>query len=86
MRILVLGGAGMLGHKIVQRLTARGCDVWWTLHGPANDPALAGIPELTGDRAIPHFDATRPEAVRETFRAVRPAVVINCVGIVKQST
>lgn len=84
MKILVLGATGMLGHKVVQHFLARKADLWWTFRGPLNDRALDPLAALRGARAIPCVDAMTPEAIRTVLDRVRPDVVINCIGVVKQ--
>ena len=84
MRILVLGGGGMLGHKVVQRLGHSHQDLWWTLHGRRDDPALDPVPMLRGANAICGFEAMELERVSGLLRELRPDVVINCLGLVKQ--
>jgi dTDP-4-dehydrorhamnose reductase len=74
----------MLGHKVVQRLSSRFSDLWWTLRGTAADNALAPVPILSGDHAIPLVDATKVGAIEELLRDLRPAVVVNCLGVIKQ--
>lgn len=84
MKILVLGGSGMLGHKIVQRLARTGNETWWTLRGDTSDPGLAPVPELRGNHAITKVNATDIDAVEAIVRRVRPDAVVNCVGVIKQ--
>ena len=46
MKVLVLGGAGMLGHKVVQRLSGGPRDVWWTLRPGTDEASLKPVPLL----------------------------------------
>jgi len=84
MRLLILGGEGMLGHKAFQVLsqrfetyaTFREVNGLWK-HFPmyrSADPArlLAGV------------DALDFHSVVRAMARVRPDVVINCIGIIKQ--
>jgi dTDP-4-dehydrorhamnose reductase len=82
MRVLIIGGSGMLGHKIDQQLASR-FETYTTFRG---DPASwARIPQFRGrDTLLGGVDVTRFETVGEAFNRVRPDVVINCVGVVKQ--
>jgi dTDP-4-dehydrorhamnose reductase len=80
-RVLVLGGTGMLGHKLVQVLSSE-YETWATLRRP-----FAGFEELglfDRSRTIDNLEVTRPDALEHAIDAVRPDVVINCVGIIKQ--
>ncbi len=80
-RILVLGAAGMLGHKLCQRLA--GHEVIGAVRGDAGAYAayrsvfetvelVGGVDVLDGDR------------LEVTVRRLEPDVVVNCIGIVKQ--
>lgn len=84
MRILVLGGAGMLGHKMVQVVERQFDNVWWTLRGSRNDAKLAPVPLLRGDHAIEGVDASNITALRRLLERVKPDVVVNCIGLIKQ--
>lgn len=85
MRILVLGGEGMLGHKMFQVLHSRYDDVTCTVRGQLSDPAYAPIGLFSGASVVEGFDATRFEKLEALLRELRPDVVSNCVGIVTQS-
>ena len=80
-RVLVLGGSGMLGHKVLQVLGER-FDVYASVRDTDD---WAGHP-LLGDRerVLEGVNAARPETIAEVLQRVRPRVVVNCVGIVKQ--
>ena len=80
-RVLVLGGSGMLGHKLAQTLAPR-FETWATVRseslGPAVDAVLDESHTLTG------VDVDRPDAVAAAVMRVKPDVVVNAIGIVKQ--
>jgi dTDP-4-dehydrorhamnose reductase len=81
MRGLVLGGSGMLGHKLFQVLGQRHAVVASVRDGDSwADHSLLG----DRDRAIGGVEATVPETVAAAMDTVRPEVVVNCIGIVKQ--
>ena len=84
MRALVLGGAGMLGHQMVRRLKTAAPDTWWTLRDRGSPRIFAAAPWLSGDHALTDVDASDLDALEERITALRPDVVINCLGIVKQ--
>lgn len=80
-RVLILGAGGMLGHKLVQRLRTQ--FPWWgTVRTRATDYARFGI--LDESRLIGQVDAVSFETVMQTVARVRPEVVVNCIGILKQ--
>jgi dTDP-4-dehydrorhamnose reductase len=74
----------MLGHQMVRRLKVSFADTWWTLRGRADDPALAPAPWLGGPHALTGVDAEDLAALEATVRRIRPDVVVNCLGIIKQ--
>jgi dTDP-4-dehydrorhamnose reductase len=81
MRILILGGLGMLGHRLWIELS-RQHDVWATVRGSSSDvPALPAI-----DRAHirERVDVVDGDDLVRAVGCVRPEVIINCVGLVKQ--
>ena len=84
MRVLVLGGEGMLGHKVFEVLSRR-FDTAATFldpEGPWREfPQYAGVPEA---RLFAGVDALRFETVAAAVEQARPDAVVNCVGIIKQ--
>jgi len=84
MRVLVLGGEGMLGHKAAAVL-ARRFQVYASFrdpHGPWCDfPQYAGYP---AERLLSGVDALDFTTVTGAVETVRPDAVINCIGIIKQ--
>lgn len=82
--ILVLGGGGMLGHKMFQVLGQRSEDVWCTLRSARDQPPWRDIPMFQTDRVLDKVDASRPDHLDAVLQDLRPAVVINCIGAIKQ--
>jgi len=81
MRILVLGGTGMLGHKLVQVFDGSH-EVWTTTRGAYSDIERFEI--FAKDRTIPHIEINDFTRIEKVIATVRPEVVINAIGIVKQ--
>lgn len=81
MKALILGGSGMLGHKIWQTFVPR-FDTYVTFRGAAGEYRRFGI--FDESRAIGEVAAEDFAGVARVFAAVQPAIVVNCVGIVKQ--
>jgi dTDP-4-dehydrorhamnose reductase len=81
MKVLILGGSGMLGHKLWQRLAGH-CDVHVTLRRPARPYEQLGI--FDSARTHGNVSAQDLHSVMSAFVEVRPDVVVNCIGIVKQ--
>ena len=68
----------MLGHRLLIDLE-RCAEVWATFHGRVN-PYLSGY----ADRAIESLNVTDFEKVVKIIGAIKPDVIINAVGIIKQ--
>src|SRR4051812_34305933 len=81
MRILILGGAGMLGHQLWRQLHSTH-EVWVTLRKPLSHYSARGLFEA--DRTLSGIDVTSNDGLVNVFRGVRPEAVINCIGIIKQ--
>ncbi len=80
-RVLVIGGAGMLGHKLVQTLQANN-DVYSLVRSWSQTYDLYGI--FDPQRTIVGIDIADFDALIAAFGRVRPDVVVNCVGVIKQ--
>jgi dTDP-4-dehydrorhamnose reductase len=78
-RILVLGGTGMLGHKLCQVLGPE-CRTYATFRAPP--PEIPGV--FNHVEAIVGIDAIDFATVEAAVRRVRPELVVNAIGIVKQ--
>jgi dTDP-4-dehydrorhamnose reductase len=80
-RVLILGGGGMLGHKVWQVLRPRH-DAVVTLRADGRRHEALGL--FDRDRTIAPLDVSDAGAVAGVIVRVRPDVVVNCVGVVKQ--
>jgi len=79
MRVLVLGAAGMLGHKVCQ-VSGKSFEVFGTFRGPV--PDVSGVYDRT--KPVLDVDVTRQDTLERAIGVARPDVVVNAVGIVKQ--
>jgi dTDP-4-dehydrorhamnose reductase len=82
MRVLILGGSGMLGHRLWQVFVNR-FDTYVTLRQGIESYAKCGFFEpkhLIGHVSVQDFDSV-VQAVART----KPDVLVNCIGIVKQA-
>jgi dTDP-4-dehydrorhamnose reductase len=84
-RILVLGVTGMLGHKLVQRLAARGLLVSGTMRSSSfPDTPAARLVLGAAQKILPDIDVLQDGALQAAIEATNPDVVINAVGVIKQ--
>jgi len=81
MKILVLGGDGMLGHQLLRQLST-GHDVRVTLRRDLADYASYGL--FDSSNSFDGIDVRSTEALLATFSDFKPEAVVNAVGIVKQ--
>ncbi len=79
MKILILGAKGMLGHMAC-RVFGRHHEVHATGRSP-EPPPTAILPPSQYHGSIDTTDEDRPRAL---LRELRPDVVFNCVGLIKQ--
>ena len=79
-RVLVVGGTGMLGHKVWQVFRER-FETWVTVRS-AEGLECTGL--FSGDRVIPDVQVERFDTVVRACATANPSVIVNCAGIVKQ--
>ncbi|GAG19791.1 unnamed protein product, partial [marine sediment metagenome] len=73
-KVLVLGGSGMLGSKAFEVLQGR-FDTYATFRNNSN------VPEPSF-----HVDVMDFDRVKEVLEWVKPDVVVNCIGVLKDET
>ena len=81
MKILILGGGGMLGHKFVQLWNGR-FDVWATLKGKFENYKKYGI--YTKNQTFESVDVEDFNNLKIFIKQIQPHVIFNAVGIIKQ--
>ncbi len=81
-RILVIGAAGMVGHKVWQTLRARYSDVFATIRKERSayewHPLFASAPK---ERLIDGINLLEPDRVLPVLDEVRPQFIFNGVGL-----
>ena len=83
-KIMVLGGTGMLGHKMFQVLRECFAATFCTVRGDTHKPPFDRVKLLQGDDVIRGVDVTAFPTLDAILLAFRPEWVINCVGVTKQ--
>lgn len=82
MKILVVGVTGMLGNAVFRVFGAdTAYEVWGTLRSGA---AFRHFPEQSHARLLTGVDVLDQDVLVSVLAKVRPDVVINCVGLIKQ--
>jgi dTDP-4-dehydrorhamnose reductase len=79
-KILILGGSGMLGHKVYQQLSKK-FETWVTFR---NYKSVKNLSISDDKYIIDGLDVFSFPSVREAFNKVKPDTVINCIGVIKQ--
>jgi dTDP-4-dehydrorhamnose reductase len=81
-KILVLGASGMLGNAVYRTfMTSPGYDVVGSVRSASSKIAL---PDGARGELLVGVDVEQVDSLVAAFEKVRPDVVINCIGLVKQ--
>ena len=82
MRVLVLGASGMLGNSMVRVLSEKAD---WEVFGTVRSGEAARFfsPKIA-ERLVVGVDVENHDTLIRLFAQVRPNVVVNCIGLVKQ--
>jgi dTDP-4-dehydrorhamnose reductase len=82
MKILVLGASGMLGNAMV-RLLSENTD--WQVYGTVRSESSKRFFNADiFERLLSRVDVEQNDSLMQAFICIRPDVVINCVGLIKQ--
>lgn len=80
MKILILGGTGMLGHRLWSSLSSTH-EVWGTIRGKKEE--LCDIPNINRDNILEKIDIYDMDKLKDVVSSLKPDVVLNCIGIIK---
>lgn len=83
MRILILGGSGMLGHRLWMVL-AKSYETWVTVRGDSSP--FPDSPQFDPHLMRPNVDAASFDEVTRALASIQPDLVINCIGLIKQTS
>lgn len=81
MKILILGGSGMLGHRLWMNLR-KNHEVWVTVRGDHNP--FPHVPEFPEEFIRYRVDGLMFEEITRALASIQPDLVINCIGLIKQ--
>ena len=81
-KVLVLGASGMLGNAMLRLFTHSG---GFEVFGSARSSAGVDLlPQSLREHVVCGIDAENADSLMGLFARIRPDVVINCIGLVKQ--
>jgi len=82
MKILVLGASGMLGNAIFKYLSRKKD---WDVYGTARSISLENYLDLDlAKKVIYDVDVENSNSINSVFSNIKPDIVINCIGVIKQ--
>lgn len=81
MKVFVIGGGGMLGHKLVQMWRDK-FEVWTSLRKDKSLYKDFGI--FDPQRTYDNTDVADIKKIEEIVATIKPDVIVNAVGVVKQ--
>lgn len=81
MKVLILGGTGMLGHRLWLNLN-QVYETWVTVRGDVHQ--FPDIREFPIEYVYPYVDAMIFDQVTHALASIQPDLVINCIGVIKQ--
>lgn len=81
MKILILGGSGMLGHRLWMNLRKEH-EVWVTVRQISSP--FPARPEFPIKYIRTDVDASNFDQVTRALASIQPDLVINCIGLIKQ--
>jgi dTDP-4-dehydrorhamnose reductase len=79
MRILILGGNGMIGHKMYQIISKENPDTWVTLRNKLNTYQYSFL--YDNEKVIDLLDLTKFDTLLHQLNKINPDVIINACGI-----
>ena len=79
MRILILGGNGMIGHKMYQLITKIHKDTWVTLKKSLSNYSYSDI--YNPEKVIDNIDLINFQIISNQLNKINPDIVINACGI-----
>jgi dTDP-4-dehydrorhamnose reductase len=80
--VLVLGATGMLGNAVLR--TFAKSESFRTYGSARSDRSARELPASVHDRVIGGVDVENIDSLLKLFDRVKPDIVINCVGLIKQ--
>lgn len=82
MRIVILGGTGLIGHKLFQQLSKRFESVFAVIHRSKAEFQQYEI--FSSSNVIENIDVSDFKVLDGVLQALQPDVIINCIGVTKR--
>jgi dTDP-4-dehydrorhamnose reductase len=82
MRLVILGGTGMLGHTLWERLSQRFPDIYTTIRKGMRDYGDDRL--YKSHRVIDHIDVMDFRKLESALKTIRPDIILNCIGVTKR--
>ena len=79
MRILILGGNGMIGHKMYQMISKVNEDTWVTLRNDLSTYKFSDI--YNHEKVIDNIDLSDFKKMLNTLNEIKPDIILNACGI-----
>ncbi|MFN0138558.1 MAG: dTDP-4-dehydrorhamnose reductase family protein [Pyrinomonadaceae bacterium] len=80
MKVLVLGGSGLLGHKLAHVFKSR-FETYTTFHGSFD--RYRGLDVFDGVEIVESIEAQDLESVARALAEIRPDTIVNAIGVTK---
>jgi dTDP-4-dehydrorhamnose reductase len=82
MKVLILGATGMLGNAMI-RILSENAD--WDVFGTVRSGSAGRFySRRISEKLLAGIDAENQDSLVSVFNRIRPNVVINCIGLIKQ--
>lgn len=82
MRVLVLGASGMLGNAMIRVLSEK---EEWEVFGTVRSGGAGRLfSSKIAERLVAGIDVENHDSLVKLFTQIRPDVIVNCIGLVKQ--
>lgn len=82
MKVLIIGASGMLGNAMFRTF---GADARFDVTGTVrNASSRRWFDAALHERLLPGVEVEQADSLANAFRVVKPDLVVNCVGVVKQ--
>jgi len=80
-KILIIGGGGMLGHKLLQVLS-KDFEIWTTIRSRIERYEKYNIFEKA--RTVENLNVANYNTLENVIKEISPSIIINAVGVIKQ--